>query len=204
MSAELDGREFAPGDVLFHEGDLGDVMYVIEEGSVRLTKDIDGEATTLAELEAGDFLGELAIVGGGTHTTTAVATSETRCLAVGGASLEAMVISNEELAVRFIKSLGERLAACHEMLALVGRRDARTRVVMAILRHAEIRGEQRDDGTWIGRRLGDIGDEVAISKAELGEVSTQFLRLKLVRIKRDGILVPDVSRLYDFMKSGDA
>jgi CRP-like cAMP-binding protein len=202
-SSELQGREFGAGDVLFREGEPGEVMYVIEQGSVRLTKDIDGEPTTLAELTPGDFVGELAIVGGGSHTTTAVATSATRCLSIRSDALESMVTSNKEIAVRFIKGLASRLVASHEMLATVGQRDARTRVVMAILRYVEASTDKRPDGVWISRRLGDIGEEVAISKNELGEISKQFLKLQLLRIKRDGILVPDPTRLYDFMKSGD-
>lgn len=203
-SPELQGREFGAGDVLFREGEPGDCMYVIEQGSVRLTKDIDGEATTLAELKTGDFFGELALVSGVAHTTTAVATSATRCLSIQSDALESMVTSSNEIAVRFIRELAQRLVASHELLALVGRRDARTRVVMSILRHAEASTDKRPDGIWLDRRLGDIADEVAISRAELGEISKQFLRHQLLRIKRDGILVPDVARLYDFMKSGDA
>jgi len=202
-SAELQGREFGAGDVLFREGEPGDTMFVIERGAVRLTKEIDGEATTLAELSPGDFVGEMAVVAGGIHTTTAVATAPTKCLSVGRESLESMVTTNQEIAVRFIRGLAFRLAASHDLLAMLGQRDSRTRVVMAILRHAEASTDKRPDGIWIDRRLGDIGDEVAIPKAELGEISKQFLRLQLLRIKRDGILVPDPARLYDFMKSGN-
>ncbi len=202
-SAELQGREFGAGDVLFREGEPGETMFVIERGSVRVTKEIDGETTILAELQPGDFLGEMAVIAGGIHTTTATATVATKCLTVGRDSVESMVTTDDEIAVRFIRGLAFRLAASHEMLALVGQRDSRTRVVMAILRHAEASNDKRPDGIWISRRLGDIGDEVAIPKAELGEISKQFLRLQLLRIKRDGILVPDVARLYDFIKSGD-
>ena len=34
------GREFQAGDVLFREGESGDVMYVIQSGAVRITKDV--------------------------------------------------------------------------------------------------------------------------------------------------------------------
>lgn len=199
----LAGREFQTGEVLFREGEPGDVMFVIRQGAVRISKEIDGNATVLADLSEGDFVGEVGVIRGGIRPTTAVATAPTRCLEVDAGMLEDLVTGDQEIAVRFIRGLADRLAATHEMLGLVGYRDSRTRVCMAIIRHAEASEDVRPEGVWIPKRLGDIGDEVSVSKVELGEISKHFLRLQLLRIKRDGILVPDVSRLYGFVKSGD-
>ncbi len=199
----LGAREFEAGDILFREGDAGTCMFVIREGTVRLWKDIDGEMTTLAELSAGEIVGEVALVRSAQHTATATALAPTKCLVVTAHGLEQMVTQDAEIAVRVIRVLADRLAQSHDLLGMVGQRDTRTRVAMAIIRHAEGRGEPRDDGVWIPRRLGDIADEVAVSKQELGEISKEFLKLQLLRVKRDGILVPDVSRLYGFVKSGD-
>jgi CRP-like cAMP-binding protein len=196
-------REFKPGEVLFHEGEPGEVMFVIQQGSVVVSKSIDGTPTTLAELGAGDFVGELVVVRGGHHTTTAMATAATKVMVIDGPTLEGMVTMDSEIAVRFIRGLASRLAASHDMLALVGARDSRTRVIMAIIRHAEVSRDTRPDGVWISKRLGDIAEEVAVSAQEMGEISKFFLQMKLLRIKRDGILVPDVARLYECVKSGD-
>lgn len=198
------GREFSAGDVLFREGQAGDVMYVIQEGAVRLHKEIDGQTTVIAELGAGDFLGESVAILGAPHTATAVATAPTRCLAVRPATLESMVVGEAEIAVQLIRGLTARLAASHRLLEVVGQRDARTRVCMALLRHAGASPHRSAEGVFIERRLGDIGDEVAVNKVELGEISKHLLRLQLLRLKRNGILVPDVARLYEFVKSGDA
>ena len=192
-------RHFKGGEPLFNEGDGGAELYVIQLGSVVVSKLIDGTATTLAELTVGDFVGELAVVSGGNHTTTAIAAAETSVLVIDGPTLESMVTQDSEIAVRFIRGLVERLAASHELLAVVGARDARTRVCMAIIRHAEASVDRRPEGIWIGRPMRDIGDEVAVSEEELGEISKTFIRQQLLRIKRDGVLVPDVSRLYDLV-----
>jgi CRP/FNR family transcriptional regulator len=202
-SDTLGAREFVAGEVLFKEGDAGDVFFVIREGTVRVWKDIDGEMTTLAELTAGDFVGEVAVVRASVQTATATAVTPTKCLVVSGPLLEQMVTEDAEIAVRVIRVLADRLAQTHDLLSMVGLRDTRTRVAMAIIRHAEGSGQPREDGIWISRRLGDIADEVAVSRQELGEISKEFLKLQLLRVKRDGILVPAVSRLYEFVKSGD-
>ncbi|HSN99064.1 MAG TPA: cyclic nucleotide-binding domain-containing protein, partial [Candidatus Nanopelagicales bacterium] len=56
------GREYQPGDVLFNEGESGDVMFVIQSGAVRITKEIAGEQKLLAVLGPGEFVGEMAIL----------------------------------------------------------------------------------------------------------------------------------------------
>ena len=50
---------------LFHKGDTGDAMYLIESGRVRISiTDEDGKEITLAELAQGDFFGEMSIIDG--------------------------------------------------------------------------------------------------------------------------------------------
>jgi CRP/FNR family transcriptional regulator, cyclic AMP receptor protein len=198
----LAGRDFQAGEVMFREGDAGAEMYVIQRGSVRLSKLVDDVATTLCDLGEGDFVGELALVRGRPHPATATALSPVKCLVIDTPTLEAMVTGDDEIAVRFIKELTERLASSYDLLAVIGRRDARTRLCLAIARHAEASGETRPEGLWVSKRLGDIGDECAVPAAEVGDIAKQLVSQKLLRIKRDGILVPDLGRLYGYVKSG--
>jgi CRP-like cAMP-binding protein len=56
-------RKLAPAEVLFHEGDVGDEMYVVLEGRVMIYKYISGAGEeALAFLERGDYFGEMALI----------------------------------------------------------------------------------------------------------------------------------------------
>lgn len=56
-------RKLAPGEILFHEGDVGDEMYVVLEGRVMIYKYIAGAGEeALAFLERGDYFGEMALI----------------------------------------------------------------------------------------------------------------------------------------------
>ena len=55
---------YSKGEIIFHEGDLGNEMYVIQSGKVRIFKNISGIDQTLAVLEKGDFFGEMAVLEG--------------------------------------------------------------------------------------------------------------------------------------------
>ena len=68
-------RRFAKGEVLFHEGDPGDALHLIDKGHVamRVTTPL-GDVATLLVAGAGDFFGELALVSdNATRNTTVVA-----------------------------------------------------------------------------------------------------------------------------------
>jgi len=56
----LDARIFAPGEVLVHEGDVGDEMYFLTKGQVEVLR--GDRAQPVATLREGAFFGELAIL----------------------------------------------------------------------------------------------------------------------------------------------
>lgn len=64
----LDARDFAPGEVVIHEGDVGDEMYFLTKGQVEVLR---GEPPQrLAVLREGSFFGELAILKDAPRATT--------------------------------------------------------------------------------------------------------------------------------------
>jgi hypothetical protein len=64
------------GETVFSEGDSGDRMFVLEEGTIRLIRDDE----VLSELGKGEILGEIALLTGAPRTATAVAVGEVKLL----------------------------------------------------------------------------------------------------------------------------
>ena len=56
-------RKLKGGQIVFHEGDPGDAMYVVLEGRILISKFIPGAGEeALAFLERGDYFGEMALI----------------------------------------------------------------------------------------------------------------------------------------------
>src|SRR4051794_38973409 len=62
--AELgETQQFEPGVFLFREGSTGEVMYIVMQGKVRISKTVPGIGEeALAILEPGQYFGEMALI----------------------------------------------------------------------------------------------------------------------------------------------
>ncbi len=71
---------FERGHVLIHEGAPAKEFIVIVQGTARVTRQTPSGIEQVAEVGPGDFLGEMALLSGGTRTATVTATSELEVL----------------------------------------------------------------------------------------------------------------------------
>jgi CRP-like cAMP-binding protein len=113
---------FAPGDIIFAQGDLGTEMFIILDGNVEIVKHINDESHILSKLEKGDFFGEMALLEAAPRTADAIARSETKVLVINGSQFDEMLRKNPEIAVRIIRKYSKRLREANALLErLVGR-----------------------------------------------------------------------------------
>jgi CRP-like cAMP-binding protein len=199
------GREFRAGEVLFREGESGEVMFVIQSGLVRVSKALHGSERTLATFGRGDFLGEMAILNAKPRTATAVAVEDTTALVIDGKTLETMIASNSEIALRLIKKLSLRLDAADEFVQILLNPDPEARVMLGLKRLAEsllAAGEgSTDEGVALGMTPDDLAREVGAKPAHVTDVLRRLGKLHIAGVGVDGlVVVADVGRLLEFLE----
>src|SRR5262249_43299208 len=92
---ELEDARFAAGEVLFREGDVGEALFVLRAGRVEV--EAGGGAfgpVRLAELGAGDCLGELALLTGEPRNATARALTPIDAWRLGKDRFEGLVVEH--------------------------------------------------------------------------------------------------------------
>jgi len=63
LCGEYERLLLSPGDALFHQGDLPDRAYVIDEGWVSISRtDAEGNEMVIANLSRGALFGELSVL----------------------------------------------------------------------------------------------------------------------------------------------
>jgi len=98
-------RPLDVGTVLTTEGEVGEEFFVIERGVVT----ISAHDQQLRTLGPGDFLGEIAILFGGTRTATAVATEAGSLLVLPKADFLELLAANPLIESKILDTAGERL-----------------------------------------------------------------------------------------------
>lgn len=118
-------RDFAPGAVIFREGEPGKEMFIVVDGKVEITKSMSGSAAkTLITLTRGDIFGEMAIIDKKARAATATAIGATKVLVLNDALFDATLEKNPDFARKIIKLLSDRLRRTNQLLqgALGGNR----------------------------------------------------------------------------------
>ncbi len=113
---ERHASTYAPGAVVFREGDAGDRMFVIAHGRVRIVKRIDEGEITIASLGPGDCFGEMALLERETRSATAIVAEESKLVAIDAQAFEHLVKQNGEIAWRIMKRLSHRLREANRHL----------------------------------------------------------------------------------------
>jgi len=98
--------EAAAGHVLVERGQEGAGMFVLEEGTVAV--DLPGGRSL--RRGAGEFFGELALLGGGPRSARVHATTPVRCLAIGRRDFAELLEREPRIAVAMLPVLAQRLA----------------------------------------------------------------------------------------------
>ncbi|MCX5906811.1 MAG: cyclic nucleotide-binding domain-containing protein [Deltaproteobacteria bacterium] len=113
------GKEYKKGTVLFHEGDLGKEMFIIQKGKVQVRKKVGNTQKVLAELGDGEFFGEMALLMDMDRSATVEVMENSKILVVGPDTFESLLKSNMQIAIKMLRKMAERLRALDEKLEVV-------------------------------------------------------------------------------------
>jgi cAMP-dependent protein kinase regulator len=78
LAAEFRGASAEAGEVLVKQGDLGDQLFVVDEGELEVSALVGSRTIRLAKLSRGDVFGEFALVKRSPRTATVTALTRVR------------------------------------------------------------------------------------------------------------------------------
>jgi CRP/FNR family transcriptional regulator, cyclic AMP receptor protein len=126
LTARLRERRLRKGQVLFREGDQGEEMFLVRDGSILVSKAVTGKVEqVLARFGPGDFFGEMSLFDRSPRSATIQAESEATLLALDRDNLSDLIEVNPRAAAAFFHGLVqvfiERLRASGELVAEITR-----------------------------------------------------------------------------------
>jgi CRP/FNR family cyclic AMP-dependent transcriptional regulator len=199
MAASLRRRRYARGQVLFTQGDPGDILFVVESGRVNMVVgSSDGKELVLNSFGPGESFGELAVLDGEPRSTDAVVVEAGYLHQLRRDDLMRCVRARPEVAAAMIGVLVRKLRHTSQQAYDVAFLDVPARLARCLLRLADSAGEPLPGGGLrIGRRLTqtELGGLIGATRESVNKWLRQFERQGLIRSQGGTIAVLEADGL---------
>lgn len=175
------------GDVLLHQGDPGDYLIILLDGTIRVSMVAsNGREIILDYLEPGSVIGEIALLDGGERTASVTALGEGQYLKLGAPAFRGILERHPSVAWRLLREMARRLRNANNTIEsdrafASGPRLARSlqRLISNGAEGAPIRLSQSELGAFAGISRENINRQLG-AWAEAGIVALEQGRVRVI------------------------
>ena len=190
LAARTVRKSFAPGELLFSEGDPCHGLHIIARGRVRIFKSSQGgREQVLAVNTPGESIAELPVFDGGPYPASAVAIEDAQIAFISRRDFQAYCMEHPEVALKVLAVVGARLRRLVGIIEELSFTTIRQRLISALLRLAENEGKKTERG--IEFQLPASHQELA---NQLGTVR-ELISRNLMRLQAEGLLDVDARQI---------
>jgi CRP-like cAMP-binding protein len=103
-------KTYSAGTAIFREGEAADRMFVIRDGAVKVTKNVQGEEKVLVNIVDGNFIGEMGLLEESPRSASVIAISNVEMLELFRINLLQIVRSLPAIGVKIMYNFARILA----------------------------------------------------------------------------------------------
>jgi len=192
-------KSFAPGELVFRQGDHHDGIFVILSGQVRsYSTGPSGREITLAYWSPGNFVGGPEIFGGSPHVWSGQAVRHSQVLHIKGAELRRLVETIPRFAVGLIEASAHKGKCYSALIQMLGTRSAAERLAQLLLLMAELDGRRTPEGLVISRTLTqeDLAKMIGATRQWVTTSLDRFREQGVVETKPNKIIILNEDALH--------
>jgi CRP/FNR family transcriptional regulator, cyclic AMP receptor protein len=205
LAERLVPRRFGSGQVIFHLGDPGGLLYIILEGTVKISNATpEGQEALLAILGTGDFFGELALLDDASRSATAEALQPTQTITLHRDEFIRFLSDNPEFAYHVLQTLARRIRHLNDQINDVFFLDLNGRLARTLLNLAERHGRKTGEGTVIDLSLTqtDLAEMTGATRVSINKTLGRFRRARWVHVQGRHITIQDEMALRNLIQTG--
>lgn len=188
-------RNFKKNEVILHEEDTSELMYLIIAGKVKVVQiSADGKETILALHKSGDFFGEMSLIDGKTAPATVVATENSRIAFISKKDFFSLITMQKKLFWQLLQIFCARLREAFERIQILSFSNASQRIKMLLVMLAETYGKKTEKGIRLDIKLThqNIADMTGITRETVTRIINKAQREGDITLKNKIIyLNPD-------------
>lgn len=186
------------GEAIFHEGELGDALYVILDGRIKLTRrSLDGDERVLAELGPSNHFGELAVFEPCPRTETATAVTDAQLARMPHSELRPWIEAHPEIGERLLRVLAQRLWRTKPSLPDLFFTDVPGRLAKVLMLLADKFGRRTAEGLRIQHNLSlqELTGLVGASRETVEQALAESVHRGWIRLEDSSVLILDERQL---------
>ena len=198
LSSAMGTIRLKKGEVLFHEGDSEDRLYVVVSGKIKLGRSGSaGRENLLAVIGPGQMFGELSVFDPGPRSTTATAVTACEIRTLEHDELMGWLSDRPEVAQGLLGQMAARLRRANDVVADLVFSDVPGRVAKQLLELARRFGERGDDGIHVHHDLTqeELAQLVGASRETVNKALADFASRGWVRREGRAVVLLDIPRL---------
>jgi CRP/FNR family cyclic AMP-dependent transcriptional regulator len=198
LASEFEIIEASRGQVLFHEGEPGDSLYIVLSGKVKLGRRAsDGRENLVAVMGPSDQFGELSLFDPGPRTATAVVVTDGRVARLPKSALQKWVEERPQIALQLLRVVARRLRRTNTMLADLIFVDVPGRVAKQLLQLAQRFGSVEGGQLRVTHDLTqeELAQLVGASRETVNKALADFAARGWLRLEGKSVVILDRERL---------
>jgi CRP/FNR family transcriptional regulator, cyclic AMP receptor protein len=203
LAGHLVMRHFNRGQIIFHHGDPGGLLYIISKGKVKITHSTpEGQEALLAILKAGDFFGELALLDDSPRSATAEALEPTDTLTLHRDDFRRFIHSNPDFAMQVLQTMARHIRRLNSQLSDIFFLDLPGRLARTLLRLAEKHGQPVEEGILIDLALTqtDLAEMIGATRVSINKTLGRFRRAGWIKAKGRRFTILDSAALENLIQ----
>jgi eukaryotic-like serine/threonine-protein kinase len=181
-TARLPERQYAAGEEIVREGDVGDCAYIILDGHCQASKGKPGASTGLRLMGPGEMFGETAVLTGSRRLATVKALVDTTVAIVDHTYLQEEMQRTPLIALA-IRAVAERFLDLDGRTAALTVEQGRYKVIDLALQALALEGQplETGPGKWVPWKalLERVARETSLTEAEIVERINRHPSLRL-------------------------
>ena len=193
-------KGYQSGDLIYSEGDVGERLFVMADGSVKLIQNSQqGKEVFLDVLTSGDFFGGLFPSSDDTYRESAYAQTPVCAISIENSEFRKILQEIPQVALSVMDIVNERLRASQEFIRLISTATADQRVAYTLIKLSEKLGEKSDVGLLIQLPLSreDIANMTALTSETVSRIMSKFQKQSLIKTGRQWVAITNMEGLKD-------
>lgn len=197
MTGQLERVSFPRGHMIFREGAVGDRLYIITAGKVKIGHKVQHRNRLIAILGPGDMFGELALLDSGPRTCTVTTQTHVKAVTITRAHLRTWIAECPEVAEHLLQVLVRRLRRTNSLVCDQVFSDVAGRVATLLLDLAGRFGEAGNGAVRIDHELNqnEIAQLAGSTRESVNKALSTFVDRGWIRLQGKTIFICDPAAL---------